>query len=125
AFTVSVELLPEVTEVGLTMAVAPLGVPLTARLTVPALPLVTAVEMVLVALEPCAMLNDVGDALMEKSGGGAVTVTLAVTLRLPLAAVTVKVPGVEPAVNKPDVLMVPPPLTDQVKVGGGFIGWPN
>ena len=58
--------------------------------------------------------------------GGAVTVTLAVPLTLPLVAVTVKgPPAVAPAVNKPEVLIVPPPLTDQVKVGCGLIGLPN
>jgi len=53
-------------------------------------------------------------------------VTLAVPLTLPLAAVTVKgPPPVEPAVNNPDELMVPPPLTDQVNVGCGLTGLPN
>src|SRR5437016_9107796 len=46
--TVSVELPPAVTEVGLSVAVAPAGVPFTVRLTVSAEPLVTAVEMVAV-----------------------------------------------------------------------------
>src|SRR5947207_9759079 len=51
--TVSVELPPAVTEVGLTVAVAPAGVPLTLRLTVSAEPLVTAVEMEDVPTAPC------------------------------------------------------------------------
>ena len=51
--TVSVELPPAVTEVGLRVAVAPAGVPLTVRLTVSAEPLVTAVEMVDVPFAPC------------------------------------------------------------------------
>ena len=56
----------------------------------------------------------------------AVTVTLAVPLTLPLVAVTVKgPPAVEPAVNRPEALIVPPPLTDQVKVGWGLSGLPN
>ena len=54
------------------------------------------------------------------------TVTLAVPLTLPLVAVTVNgPPAVEPAVNRPAVLIVPPPLTDQVNAGCGVIGWPN
>ncbi len=62
----------------------------------------------------------------EKSGDTLVTVTLAVPLTLPLPAVTVKgPPPVAPAVNNPDELMVPPPLTDQVNVGCGLIGLPN
>src|SRR2546423_6496050 len=44
--TVSVELPPAVTEVGLSVAVAPARVPLTVRLTVSAEPLVTAVRKV-------------------------------------------------------------------------------
>ncbi len=66
-----------------------------------------------------------GETVMEVSTGGLVTVTLAVPLTLPLAAVTVKgPPAVEPAVNSPLELIVPPPLTDQVKVGCGFSGLP-
>jgi len=62
----------------------------------------------------------------EKSAGVAVTVTLAVPLTLPLVAVTVNgPPAVEPAVNRPAVLIVPRPLTDQVNVGCGLIGLPN
>ena len=67
----------------------------------------------------------VGLTESEKSAGTVVTVTLAVPLTLPLVAVTVKEPAVEPAVNKPAVLMVPPPLTVQVNVGCGLTGWPN
>ena len=55
----------------------------------------------------------------------AVTVTDAVPLMVPLDAVTVNVPPVEPAVNSPVGLMEPPPLTDHLKLGCGFIGWPN
>jgi hypothetical protein len=67
-----------------------------------------------------------GETVMVVSTGAAVTVTLAVPVTLPLVAVTVKgPPAVEPAVNKPEALMLPPPLTDQVNVGCGFIGWPN
>ena len=69
---------------------------------------------------------DVGLTENAKSGGRLVTVTLAVPFTLPLAAVTVKgPPAVEPAVNKPDALIVPPPLTNQVNVGCGLNGLPN
>jgi hypothetical protein len=62
----------------------------------------------------------------EKSCGKPVTVTLAVPLTVPLVAITVKgPPAVEPAVNRPPVVIVPPPLTDQVNGGRGVIGWPN
>ena len=55
----------------------------------------------------------------------AVIVTLAIPLMAPLEAVTVKGPPVVvPAVNKPVELMVPPPLTVQVKVGCGTSGLP-
>ena len=58
--------------------------------------------------------------------GGAITTTLAMALTVPLVAVTVKgPPAVVPAVNDPDALIIPPPLTDQVNAGCGVIGWPN
>ena len=61
---------------------------------------------------------EVGLIVSVKSAGTAVTVTLAVPLMLPLVAVTVNgPPAVAPAVNKPAVLIVPPPLTAQLKVG--------
>ena len=67
-----------------------------------------------------------GETVMVVSTGAALTVTLAVPLTLPLDAVTVKgPPAVAPAVNNPDALMVPPPFTDQAKVGCGLIGLPN
>ena len=70
--------------------------------------------------------REVGLTESEKSGSTPVTVTLAVPLTLPLLAVTVKgPPAVELAVNKPDALMEPPPLTDQVKLGCGLNGLPN
>jgi hypothetical protein len=67
ALTVRVELPPAVTEVGLSEAVAPLGTPETLRLTVCALPAVTAVEIVLEPEVPCARLKLVGLAEIEKS----------------------------------------------------------
>src|SRR5437879_3697675 len=69
-FTVSVELPPAVTDVGLSDAVAPLGTPVTERLTVCALPEVTAVEIVLVPEAPCTRLKLVGLAAIEKLFGG-------------------------------------------------------
>src|SRR2546421_541869 len=67
AFTFSVALLPAVTDPGLSEALAPLGTPETARLTVPAVPLVNAVEMLIGPLAPCARLRLVGLAEIEKS----------------------------------------------------------
>ena len=67
-----------------------------------------------------------GDTEMVVKTGGPVTVTLAVPLTVPLAAVTVNGPPVvAPAVNSPDVPMVPPPLTVHVNVGCGLTGLPN
>jgi len=52
-------------------------------------------------------------------------VTLAVPWTLPLVAVTVKGPPAVVALNNPvDALIVPPPLTVQVKVGCGLIATP-
>jgi hypothetical protein len=69
AFTVSVEAPPAMTDVRLSDAVAPLGAPETERLTVCALPEVTAVEIVLVPEAPCRMLKLVGLAEIEKLFG--------------------------------------------------------
>src|SRR5258708_6642241 len=78
-FTLSVELPPAVTDVGLSDAVAPLGTPVTERLTVCPLPDVTAVEIVLVPEAPCKRLKLVGLAAIEKSFGGGALVTTRVT----------------------------------------------
>jgi hypothetical protein len=67
ALTVSVELAPVLTEVGLTPAVAPAGTPVRVRSIVSALPDTTAVEMVLVPTAPAARLSAAGFAEMEKS----------------------------------------------------------
>ena len=64
--TVNEALPPAVTDVGLSDAVGPAGLTLAARFTVAALPPVTAVLIVLVPLDPCAMLALVGEALIEK-----------------------------------------------------------
>ncbi len=72
---VSVELPAPVIDVGLKLAVAPLGKPLAESETVCAEPLVTAVVMIDVPEAPCCSESDVGLALMEKSfagGGGGV-----------------------------------------------------
>jgi len=56
----------------------------------------------------------------------AVTVTLAVPLTPPLAAVTVKGPPAVVAENRPAAPMVPtPPPTDQLNVGCGLSALPN
>src|SRR2546422_1613201 len=116
--TESVEPPPVVTEVGLSVAVAPAGVPVTDRGIVSAEPLVTAVEMVDVPLAPWAKERLVGLALMEKSlgGGGAVTVrvTEALCVALVAAPVTVRVyvPGV--AVPAPTESVEPPPVVTEV-----------
>src|SRR5438309_10856036 len=79
--TVSVELPPAVTEVGLSVAVAPAGVPLTVRLTVSAEPLVTAVEMVGGPFVPCTRERLAGFAVIEKSfATGAVIVKVTTVL---------------------------------------------
>ena len=76
ASTVSVELAPAVTELGLKLALAPDGSPLSDRLTVWALPEVTAVEIVEVPWVPWASDSVDGLALIEKSfATGAVTVS--------------------------------------------------
>jgi hypothetical protein len=64
---VSVEELPAVTDDGLKLADAPLGRPLALRLTVCAEPLVTAVEIVVPPLAPCATDTLDGLAVSEKS----------------------------------------------------------
>ena len=92
ASTFSVALLPAVTDVGVTEALAPLGVPDTLRLIVPPLPTIV-VEMVLEPLAPCARLRLLGLAEIVKSGLGAVTVsaTVVVWLTDPSVPVTVSV----------------------------------
>ena len=66
-FTVRVELAPAVTDVGDSVAFAPLGKPETERPTVPATPAVTTVEIVLLPLEFCPRVSVEGDELMLKS----------------------------------------------------------
>ena len=68
----------------------------------------------------CPRLIDraVGLDESEKS----LTDTVAVPCTLPLVAVTVKLLPTVVAVNSPDELIEPPPLTVQVNAGCGFIG---
>jgi hypothetical protein len=77
----NVELPPEVTEVGDSVAVTPAGAPETLSDTVCALPEVVAVAMVDEPEPPCAMETLAGLAEMEKSFAA--------------AALTLKVTGVE------------------------------
>src|SRR5947207_15747109 len=74
ALTFSVALPPALMDVGVTEALAPLGVPDTVRLIVPPLP-TTVVEVVLEPLAPCNRLKLVGLAEIVKFGLGAVTVS--------------------------------------------------
>jgi hypothetical protein len=67
AVSVSVELLPVVIDAGLNAAVAPAGKPLAERVTVCELPVVNAVEMVLVPDPPGTTEILVGLAEIEKS----------------------------------------------------------
>jgi hypothetical protein len=60
-----------VTDVGLKPTVVPDGTPVALSETLCALPLVTAVEMVELPLEPCTALTVVGLAEIEKSDAGA------------------------------------------------------
>src|SRR2546425_516109 len=70
----------------------------------------------------------VGEAVAAVGGGGGWLgmVTLAVPILAPLVAVTVKgPPELAPAVNRPEEEIVPPPLTDQVKIGWLASAAPN
>src|SRR5437773_11387182 len=79
-------------DVGVTEALAPLGVPDTARLIVPPVP-TTVVEMVLEPLVPCTRLRLLGLAEIVKFGLGAVTVSCTVVgwVTDPSVPVTVRV----------------------------------
>ena len=80
AASVSVELPPAVRAPGLKEAVVPEGRPLAESVTVSGDPLTTAVEIVDVALPPCTAETLPGLALIEKSLGAAVTVSVTVVL---------------------------------------------
>jgi len=111
---VSVELPPAVMVGGLNEAVAPAGTPLALSVTVWAEPLVTVVEMVDVALPPWTADTLAGFALIEKSLGVAVTVSVTVVLCVALGAVPVTVTGYVPGVVEDPTLSVsvelPPPV---------------
>src|SRR5436190_534840 len=74
ALTFSVALPPALMDVGVKEALAPLGVPDTARLIVGRAPVCTAV-MVLDRMLPCARLRLLGLAEIVKFGLGAVTLS--------------------------------------------------
>ena len=83
---------PDVTEVGLNVAVTPLGAPETVRLTVCALPFVVAVEIVLLPFVPAVKETAAGLAEILKSlATELVIVSDTVVLCVPLAAVPVNV----------------------------------
>src|SRR5438132_12533976 len=90
---VRVELPPAVTDPGLNDAVVPAGTPVALRVTLSAEPLVTAVEIVDVALPPCRAETLFGLAAIEKSLGAAVTVSATVVSWVALGAVPVTVDG--------------------------------
>src|SRR5437899_2032624 len=83
---------------GLNEAVLPTGTPLAFSVTVWAEPLVTAVEIVDVALPPWTAETPLGLALIEKSLGAAVTVSVTVVVWVALGAVPVTVTGYVPGV---------------------------
>jgi len=89
--SVSVELPPAATDPGLKDADAPEGSTLAESATVSADPLITAVEMVDVALPPWTADTLLGLALIEKLLGAAVTVSVTVVLCVALGAVPVTV----------------------------------
>jgi hypothetical protein len=104
--SVSVEVPPAVTAEGSNEAVAPVGIPLAESVTLSAEPLVTAVEMVEVALPPWTAETLVGLAPIEKSLGGAVTVSVMVASWVALGAVPVTVSEYVPGVVAAPTLSV-------------------
>ena len=90
--TVSVEVPAVFTDVGLKLAVAPAGKPVTVSATVPVKPFAASIVGVYVVPAPCATVCVDGDAVCVKSGGALTsTVMSAVWTRLPLVATTVTV----------------------------------
>src|SRR5262249_43279175 len=101
----------------LKLALAPDGKPLALKLTVCADPLSTAVLMVEVPLDPCAIVTLDGLAEIEKSDGGAgftVTLTLVVCAAVEPVPVTVivYVPGVVSGLALTVIVAEPPAFTD-------------
>src|SRR5438067_12358767 len=80
---------PAVIEVGLKPTVVPAGAPVALRLTDCATPLVTAVPMVELPLEPCGTLRLLGLAPIEKSEAPTVRPTVVVCVAPALVPVTV------------------------------------
>jgi hypothetical protein len=114
----------------LKLTVTPDGWPLALNATDCAEPLVTAVEIVDVPLEPCATERLDGFALMEKSaGGGGVTVSVTVVECVPLGAVPVTVTVYVPVAVEGSTLIVivdePPAVTDDgLKLAVAPVGSP-
>src|SRR5437762_2862030 len=101
-------------DVGVTEALAPLGVPDTARLIVPPVP-TTVVEMVLEPLVPCTRLRLLGLAEIVKFGLGAVTVSCTVVGWVTDGSVHVTVRVKVPAAALPALtfsVALPPALMD-------------
>src|SRR5438552_10650119 len=102
---------------GLNVTMEPDGWPLRLSVTAPSKPFIGPIVTVYVAVPPRLTDCEAGLTPSVKSGGTLVTVRLAVLLRPALAAVTVNVPAVGPAVTNPDwSIVVSPGVTDQVKV---------
>jgi len=89
--TVRVELPEPASDVGLKLAVAPVGKPFTPRLTVPVKPFRALIDAVKVALFPGATVCALGAAVTPKSGPGTTSVTIVECDRLPSVPVTVRV----------------------------------
>ena len=123
--TVSVDV--PVVGFGMKVTLEPAGSPLEASATEPENPFVGVIVTVYVAVLPRRTDTDAGLSVSWKSlGATEVTVMLAVPLTRPLAALTRKgPPALGPALKSPDPLIVPPPLTDQVKAGWTVSGFPN
>jgi hypothetical protein len=80
--TLSVQLLvPEIDD-GLQLASMPAGMPLSANPTVPVKPLSASTDTVKLALFPAVMVCELGVAEIEKSGAGALPVTVTVIVAL-------------------------------------------
>lgn len=76
-------------DVGLNVAVVPVGSPDALRAIAALKPPETAVVMVLVTLAPCMTDTDVGEAAMVNAGAGTVSETVAVCVIPPPVPVTV------------------------------------
>src|SRR5207253_809035 len=118
AATVTVEPPPVVTEVGLSVADAPFGAPLAVRMLDAGRVRVGGVEMDDVPVWPWTKERVVGLAVMEKSFGGGVGVTVSVAVAMRIALVAgpltggVSVPGA--AVPAATVTVEPPPVVTEV-----------